>query len=377
MRLVRSFGTLVFLFLVCVYGLQAKKLRRKNSKCKEKRKLHCSCAKQKDVFGHLEMHPFCTMRDSKASNICTTSSMFTRYSNYKQCIKKDGTACPENDPYCKQTTKTATKKLIEPTKKTLSVSPLVSCTLDDQVRRTNPNHLIPDEKKAFYCDFEANERFSKTDYGDGGTFDNAGLVKFLNTDAALASKMNIKLDECVCADFSGASIQDCNDIFLCDVTCDALIQSKSYEEMCNTDWYMKFCSMKCGHQHIRPRKQISKLDGFDPNAYQFSVETKTSGDSITVYSVGHVVKENIHDASLDDVKDFVNLLAKSIDKKSNGLHSQVHEDWLNANKLQCHTMSDKAIDVINGINSLSEFGQILRDDRGLDVRLRKVGHVLF
>ena len=371
MRLVRSFGTLVFLFLVCVYGLQAKKLRRKNSKCKEKRKLHCSCAKQKDVFGHLEMHPFCTMRDSKASNICTTSSMFTRYSNYKQCIKKDGTACPENDPYCKQTTKTATKKLIEPTKKTLSVSPLVSCTLDDQVRRTNPNHLIPDEKKAFYCDFEANERFSKTDYGDGGTFDNAGLVKFLNTDAALASKMNIKLDECVCADFSGASIQDCNDIFLCDVTCDALIQSKSYEEMCNTDWYMKFCSMKCGHQHIRPRKQISKLDGFDPNAYQFSVETKTSGDSITVYSVGHVVKKNIHDASLDDVKDFVNLLAKSIDKKSNGLHSQVHEDWLNANKLQCHTMSDKAIDVINGINSLSEFGQILRDDRGLRCSFKK------
>ena len=376
MRFLVVLRFVVFFVFVFVYGLRAKKMRnniRKQSRCRSKRKLHCRCSKRKDVFGHREMHPFCKIRTAKATRICNGKSMFSKYSNFKECIRKNGVTCPKNDPFCEKITQGIKEKKIKKPKNNvlLSVSPLVSCSLNDEIRKTKPNHLIPDEKKAFYCDFEANEKFSKLDYGDGGTFDNAGLVKFLNKDASLVSKLGARLDECICADFSGTNINDCNDIFLCDVTCDAIIEKNSFEAMCKTDWYLKFCSMKCGKQHIRPRKQISKLDGFDPKAYQFSVETKTNKHSISIYSLGHIVKRNIHDASLLDLQTFMRTLAKNIDFKTNGLRSHVHEDWLNLNKMQCHTLSDKAIDTLLGIKSLDKLKELILKDEGIACTFKK------
>lgn len=365
------FKTTLFLALVCVYELRAKTLRREK-KCKKQRYLHCECAKRKDVFGHREMHPFC--RERNRNNICNENAMITKYSNYQQCVKNNGIICPPENPYCNirkhKPLKNHQAELIQQHTHTLTVGPLVKCSLNEKIRKTNPNMIIPDEKKAYYCDFEANEKFSKLDYGDGGTFDNRNLVKFINHDASLASKLNIKIDQCICADLSGANIQDCKDIFLCDITCDGMIQKHGYQAMCNANWYQKFCSMKCGNQHIKPRKAISKVDGFDPTSHQFSVETKIN-EGINIYSVGHILKKNINSGSLEDLHLFVKTLANNIDFKTNGLRSHVHEDWLNTNKLQCHTLSDKSIGTLLDLESLDPLQDIIRNDIGVKCAFKK------
>lgn len=229
------------------------------------------------------------------------------------------------------------------------VGQLHKCTVNEKT-------LIPDEKEPYYCDFDENKKFSETNHG-GGVYNNEGLIKYLNKDVQLAAKIDVldEIQECICADFSGASVENCKDIFLCNINCNTIL--KRNPKLCRIDWYRHFCAAECGLQKVKTDKKQTKELGFPNDSYQFTVETTLEKNQIQVFSIGHILKENIINPTTFQVKEFLETLAKDNDIQTNGQieESLIHKDWFDINKLQCHTVSDTTLQAFDVENLTTEF----------------------